>query len=790
MKYYSLVIFLLCSVFVYAQNFVVTGKVTDFHDKTGLNQAEINIGEAKTRTNRKGEFSLKVPQGSYTIKVSHPSCDPYIELLVVDKNLLLDIALEHHANEIQEVLIHNVQKKKGSMIIQTIDANEIAKKSTENLGNILAGISGVSSLKTGNNISKPMIHGLYGSRVSIINSGVKMAEQEWGVEHSPNIDVNAFEHIDVIKGASALKYGNDGVSGVVVLEPAIIPKKDTLFGKVGLSGITNGRGGALNADLTKTWKNQWFVTTSGSYKKLGDQYTPQGTMQNTGAEVRSFNFSTGKRSFLNGFDISYSGIKQEFGIFKGAHLGSPEDYYHAINSGGNLYFGDFGYRIDAPKQDVEHHIIKAQAYQRFANFGKVTLQYSLQYNRRKEFDIRKGENEGLASMDLRLITNTLQLIHLLERDHWKLESGLVGSFQDNYPNPDTKARRLIPDYFRYDAGAFSIFQYHLNDRWNLEAGARYDFSRYDAYKYYDEGTWEDKYGYMFPEFVISDHHSRVLTRPILDYHNFSANIGVHFQPTESLRFKLNASKVSRTPNPAELFADGLHHSASVIEEGYLGLKKEDIYQVNFNINAKANILNGLQLEVNPYFLTSKSFINQVPVGIQNTNRGVFPIWMFQQIEARMYGIDVDAQLAINNQLKWKGQFSGLRGEDLTNNEDLILMMPANFKNSLEFSLPKNAFYVRVENENVFKQNHFPNRNLMVDFIENGELVSKEIDYSSTPSAYSLFNVSVGLDVIKNFNINLRMNNVFNKNYRDYLNRMRYFAPELGRNFIVTLQYKF
>ena len=118
------------------------------------------------------------------------------------------------------------------------------------------------------------------------------------------------------------------------------------------------------------------------------------------------------------------------------------------------------------------------------------------------------------------------------------------------------------------------------------------------------------------------------------------------------------------------------------------------------------------------------------------------------------------------------------------------MMPANFKNSLEFSLPKNAFYVRVENENVFKQNNFPNRNLMVDFIENGELVSKEIDYSSTPNAYSLFNVSAGLDVIKNFNINLRMNNIFNKNYRDYLNRMRYFAPELGRNLIVTLQYKF
>jgi iron complex outermembrane receptor protein len=52
-----------------------------------------------------------------------------------------------------------------------------------------------------------------------------MAEQEWGVEHAPNIDVNNFQHIDVIKGASALRYGSDAIGGVVVLEPEIFLKK-------------------------------------------------------------------------------------------------------------------------------------------------------------------------------------------------------------------------------------------------------------------------------------------------------------------------------------------------------------------------------------------------------------------------------------------------------------------------------------------------------------------------------------------------------------------------------------
>lgn len=66
---------------------------------------------------------------------------------------------------------------------------------------------------------------MYGSRVAILNNGVKMAEQEWGVEHAPNIDINNYQHIDVVKGASALKFGGDAIGGVVLLEPAIYPKK-------------------------------------------------------------------------------------------------------------------------------------------------------------------------------------------------------------------------------------------------------------------------------------------------------------------------------------------------------------------------------------------------------------------------------------------------------------------------------------------------------------------------------------------------------------------------------------
>lgn len=773
------------------QTFFVAGTVLDFHDKSKLSNARIQMQNYTAISDKDGRFVLKnVKAGAYKIQVTHPDCDPSSMEIKVNRDLDLTINLEHHSGDIETVTLHGNHPIAGSVVVRTLTQEDITRNSTENLGNLLKNISGLTALKTGNNISKPVIHGLYGTRISVINNGVKMAEQEWGVEHAPNVDVNQFEHIDVVKGASALKYGNESVGGVVVLEPAVIPKKDTLMGSIKFSGISNGKGAEVSADALKTWENQWFVKSGGSYKKLGDQYVPHHTLQNTGAEVNSFNFSFGKHSFLQGFDVSYSGIQQEFGIFKGAHLGGPEDFYNAINFGQPYFLDDFNYDISNPKQSVRHYIAKISAYKRFSDFGKLSFQYSFQQNSRKEYDIRKGNLNEIPSTDLALTTHNASLFHLLERGKWSIESGISGGVQDNFPDPSTQARRLIPDYYRYDAGIFSVFKYSFGNKLNAELGARYDFSRYDAYKYYDKSAWMS-YADEFPEFFVQESGSRVLARPVIDNHNASANLGLNYIPAKNWNLKLNFSRTERAPNAAELFADGLHHSAAIMEEGDLNIKKEAIYSANFSASVEAKLLKGLTLEINPYFMYSDSFINQIPTGVKSTNRGVFVAWTYRQIEARMMGIDADAQLQITDDLKWVSSFSALKGDDLTGDEPLILMMPANWRNALAWNVDKKSnFYIRVENENSFKQKRFPIRNQILDFIEDGVLVSREIDYSSSPASFSVFNASIGADVLKNVNVNLRINNLFNTDYKEYLNRLRYFMSEPGRNFVATVQFKF
>lgn len=787
------IVLLLGVVMLHAQNFTVQGEVHDFHDKTNLKDAKIQLGNYVTTTDSKGHFVLRtIPSGKYHLIVSHPECHPFTETITVNQDLHLSITLEHHSENIETVTVHGTLKKnKNTIVIKTLDRQTLDRQNSENLGNLVSKVSGVSTLKTGNNISKPIIHGVYGSRISVLNNNVKLSEQEWGVEHAPNVDTNAFEHIDIIKGASTLTYGNESIGGLVLLETDVLPKKDTLMGQLKFTGISNGRGGEFAANIAKSWQNEWFVKTGGSFKKLGDLYIPHHTLQNTGAQINAFNFSVGNQNFKNGFELSYSGIQQEFGIFRGAHLESPEDYYRALTFGQPYYLDNFDYNIDHPKQEVNHHILKLSAYKRFSDFGKLSFQYSFQQNHRKEYDIRRGELENLPSMDLRLNTHNASLTHLIERSIWSLESGITGAIQDNYPNPETKARRLIPDYYRYDAGIFSILKYKLHSLWNFEAGVRYDFNRYDAYKYYDEDMWEERFADYYPQFVVSKHDSRILTRPILDYHNFSANVGINYSPSKLFEAKLSLSHNDRAPNAAELFADGLHHSAAVMETGDLTIKKETVYQGNLNLKFNFPTAFPFSLEVNPYILYSDSYINQVPTGIKSTNRGVFQVWDFQQIGARIMGIDTDMNVEITEGLKWGSNFSTLKGDDLTHDEPLILMMPTKWHNALEFNFKRfNNLYISIENENVFQQKRYPIRNQNVTFIDAGTTVSKELDLSTPPKGYTLLHFGLGFDIMKNVNFNFRLNNVFNTEYREYLNRLRYFMPESGRNFTVSVKWQF
>lgn len=223
------------------------------------------------------------------------------------------------------------------------------------------------------------------------------------------------------------------------------------------------------------------------------------------------------------------------------------------------------------------------------------------------------------------------------------------------------------------------------------------------------------------------------------------------------------------------------------------MKSETGNQFNLVADVKANVLKGLNVSVNPYFFYTNNFINEIPTGYQNTQwGGAFVVYNYQQIDAKMYGVDIDVQLKITDNLSYKGSGSYVYGQDLTNDVPLILMMPPNFNNSLEFNKKEwKNFYFNASNNTYLKQTRFPVYNVPIRlFDSDGNAYNEEVDISTPPSGYSLWNLQTGVNLSKNFGVDFSVRNVFNQSYRDYLNRLRFFSSEMGRNFILTLKYQF
>ena len=203
-------------------NLSVSGKITDLHDESPIIGALVFIEGTNnfSQTDENGEYLIEeICSGPIQLKVEHSSCNSVEKKLDIKKEKIINFKLEHHINELEEIIVTDfIQNQINSSTKESrLGIDEINLYSSESLAEALSFIPGVSSLKTGNSISKPIIHGMYGSRIGIVANGIRQNDQEWGDDHAPNIDLNSFENVQLIKGAAALKYGGDTPGGTIIL---------------------------------------------------------------------------------------------------------------------------------------------------------------------------------------------------------------------------------------------------------------------------------------------------------------------------------------------------------------------------------------------------------------------------------------------------------------------------------------------------------------------------------------------------------------------------------------------
>lgn len=796
MRKYILLLLVLYSYTAFSQNcnFKLSGQIIDLHDNTPLVGALVILAgtEEAFTTDIDGNFTIpNLCDRKYAIQVSHEECDTKGFTFTVTGNISKTFKLEHHLSELNEVTITGkaYKNKTKTVLESTLKTEDLEKFSNGSLGDALNSVAGVSSLNTGNTVIKPLINGLHSSRVVIINNGVRLEDQEWGAEHAPNIDINSAGHITLIKGANALQYGGNAIGGVIITEAPKIPVLDTLYGKTLGTFATNGRGGTISSQLTKSFKSGWFASVQGGLKRFGDFEAPDYVLSNTGMFERAVSARLGLNRFNFGIEANYTFYKNELGILRASHLGGAQDQVRAITSTEPLIINDFTYDINAPKQDVTHHTAKLKAFKTIKGLGRLDLQYDFQLNKRLEFDIRRGDDKDKASLDLDLKTHAASL-NLDSKFSEKLnfKGGIVWKYQNNVASANTGVRRLIPDYDKYEFGVYGIANYKATDKLLLEAGLRFDYTYLDVYKYYRKSFWESRnYNVLFADIVLLEINNQIATNPKLTFNNPSATAGLTYNINDNNVLFANYSMASRAPNPSELFSEGLHHSASRIEYGDLGFTSETAHKIAVTWQYKTPKFN---VSVNPYANFINDYILIEPIGVSQTTRGNFQVWEYKQTNARLLGFDIEANYNFTKQLSSNHKLALVKGYDRKQNRALINMPATNMQNEIVYNnFNLKNLTLALESNYVFRQNEYPNNNFEVYIPQTNTY--ETVDISTPPNAYHLLNFNSSIDFKLQQNtkltVGLGVTNIFNTNYRNYLNRFRFYADDLGRNFLLNFK---
>ena len=790
-------VFSICCFSAHSQNCnnKLSIEVIDLHDGSSLDNANIYFEKIDIggKTDQNGVIVFEnLCDGSYNLSVAHEDCETLNVKVIVKKDTYKKVYLEHHLNELQEIIVTSSNRLNSKSLFENKISKEVLDDyNSRTLGEVLQTVTGVSSLNSGSYLSKPVINGLHSSRVILINNDVRLEDQEWGIEHAPSIDINSIDKLSVIKGASALQYAGDAVGGVIIAETSREKLVDNLYGSITTNLQSNGRGGSVSTNFTKTNSNGWYYKFQGTLKRMGDFETADYVMTNTGFQENNISLKAGLNRIDHGFDIYYSLFSNQLGILRSSHAHTAIDIINAINNEIPGVIDEFSYDINIPRQKISHNLVKIKAYKNF-NFGKLSMRYDYQSNDRKEFDIRRQDYRKKPALDLNLQTHSLALdVESKFDSSSNFKAGISGRYQKNYPDPATGVKRIIPDYKKYDFSLYSIYDNSLNEDWLVEAGIRYDFSHINAYKYYRTSLWELRnYNELFSEFLVEDLGLNTLTNPKFDFHNVSSNLGVRYSINWGENIYLNYSISSRKPNPSELFSEGLHHSSARIEIGDLSFKSE----VGNNISITYNLSDEKSaLTFNSFFNYVNDFIYIIPVRTTTTIAGVFPVWEYMQADANLYGFDVKYDKQYFDNFFIGHQFSLVKGYERSNDKPLINLPPANLKNSISYNfLDFNNMNISLESEYVFEQNEYPDTNFEI-YIPTTQTYAM-LDTSTPPEAYHLLNLSSSIRFNSKrggeYKINVRVENLLNNLYKDYLNRLRYFTHEMGRNIMLSVNYSY
>lgn len=606
-----------------------------------------------------------------------------------------------------------------------LSGKELARNLGASIAQTLGDEPGISVRYAGPGASAPVIRGLSGDRVLVLENGQRTGDlSSTSPDHGLSIDPLSANRIEVVRGPAALLYGNNALGGVVNVISEDIPTSvpTHLEGFAAVQGESVNPGGAGTASVSLPLGESFAVTLRGGGRNVGDvRIGGDGELGNTDFSNLHGTAGVGYISEALTGGVAASAYGFEYGI------PAPPDAEES------------GVRLEGERQEV-----KGRADLVLGTFvlPSLRLDGTAQWYTHDEI-----EDSGEIGTTFNLRTQTLGLTG---RTAVSRLTGAVGASALFKQYEATGEEALTPAANSNSGGVFLYQELPLggagvetSNPVRLQFGARYDVYRIDS----QEGG--EKFGPA---------RSR-------DFNKVSGSAGVSIPLRDRVSLGVSAARAFRAPTVEELFSNAFHVATGSFDVGDPDLDAE----VNQGLEAVLRAQTpGINAQFAAFYNRIDDFIFPDIVGdtlVEDEEEGgefTVPLNLFSQEDATLVGAEGEIEGTVARNFVLGAMGDVVRGE-FTGGSPIPFMPAARIGGAARWD--NGRYSVGTEARHAFAQDRVSETEFAAD-------------------AYTLVDLSAGFNLIAGgrvHSVTLRADNVFDVRYREATSRIKDFAPNPGRN---------
>ena len=585
------------------------------------------------------------------------------------------------------VIAHPLSAEGLSQASDSLSGEELERKAAANIGETLAREAGVHSASFGSAVGRPVIHGLGGPRVRVMEDRIDALDVSVvSTDHAVTVEPFIANSVEILKGPSTLLYGSGAIGGVVDVHTGRIPHDvpDAMNGKAEIRYDHNTNG------MTNAFKigggSGGFAWHLDGVLKDGDEY-----------EIPGFAESAGQRRLEEEEEEEEEGEHHEEEEAFGDLPGSEFDF--KSYAGGASLIRDWGFvGLSVSRTDAEyglpgghgHHEEEEGEEEEEEEHGEEGNPILDMEQTRIDLELGVDQDIGIFSgLNVRLGVNDYEHMEIepegevateFENKAWELRTellyegenwdGVVGLQHTDREFSAIGEEAFVAPVDTLNTGLFALGERSF-DGFDLETGIR--LGRVDHAP--DVGSDED-------------------------FTTFSASLGFVIPLSDAIRLGLVGDVSSRAPVAEELYSDGPHLATGTFEVGNPDLDNEQAFNVAATLNYDGP---SWQARVTAYYTQFSDFIFQQATGEEEDE---LPVFVYQQDDATFFGIDAEVQIPVysgdNSKLALTGLLDFVNAElDVSGDDDVPRIPPLRYGVGLEGSFKRvtyNISYLRVTDQ--------------------------------------------------------------------------------------------